>query len=76
MTGTLNQKLIPQVIETEQDYNAALTQIEEIFAAMPGSPVGDELEILVVLVERYEAEHFPIDAPDPVAQLDDKGGAN
>ena len=62
-------KLIPRVIKTEQDYNAAIARIEEIFAASPGTPNGDELELLVMLVERYEAEHFPIDAPDPVAAI-------
>ncbi len=62
-------KLIPRVIKTEQDLNAALARIEEIFAASPGSPEGDELELLVMLVERYEEAHFPIDAPDPVAAI-------
>lgn len=62
-------KLIPRVIKTEQDLNAALARIEEIFAASPGSPDGDELELLVMLVERYEEEHFPIDAPDPIAAI-------
>ena len=53
-------------IHTEADYNTALNRIDEIFDAKPGTPEGDELEILGILVDEYEKRHFPIDAPDPV----------
>ncbi len=56
-------------IHTEKDHNNALTRINEIFDAKPGTLKGDELEILSLLVENYEEEHFPIDLPDPIEAL-------
>lgn len=53
-------------IHTETDYKTALSRIEEIFDAKPGTPLGDELEVLGILVDEYEKRHFPIDSPDPV----------
>ena len=50
-------------IKTEADYDAALIVIEELMGAAPDTPEGDELAILVTLVEAYEAEHWPIEAP-------------
>jgi HTH-type transcriptional regulator/antitoxin HigA len=52
-------------IKTEKDYQEALTRMDQIFDAKRGSIEGDELEILSILVERYEKDHFPIDLPDP-----------
>lgn len=46
-------------------YQAALQRLEKIFDAKPDSPEGDELVALVILIERYESEHFPIEYPDP-----------
>lgn len=56
-------------IHTEADYNSVLNRIEEIFDAKAGTPEGDELEILGILVEEYEKRNFPIDAPDPIEAL-------
>ena len=53
-------------IKTEQDYNAALRAIETLWTAPVGSPEAEQLEILVTLVEAYEATHHPIDPPDPI----------
>lgn len=53
-------------IKTEQDYDQALQRLEEIFDARKGTPEGDELEILGILIEKYEEYHFPIDMPDPI----------
>jgi HTH-type transcriptional regulator/antitoxin HigA len=53
-------------IHTQADYNNALSRIEEIFDAKPGTIEGDELEILGILVDEFEKRHFPIDAPDPI----------
>ncbi len=57
-------------IRTEQDYQDALQEIERIFDAQPNTPEGDRLDILVTLVEKYEQERYPIDAPDPVVALE------
>ncbi len=56
-------------IHTEDDYKKALSRIEEIFDAKPGSKEGDELEILGILVDEYEKKHFPIEAPKPVEAI-------
>ena len=53
-------------IQTEQDYDAALRAIEALWSAPAGSPEAEQLEILVTLVEAYEATHHPIDPPDPI----------
>jgi HTH-type transcriptional regulator/antitoxin HigA len=49
------------LIKTESDYNQALERLEVIFDAKKGTPEGDELELLGILIEQYENEHFPID---------------
>ena len=56
-------------IHTEEDYQAALAQIEAIFDAQPGTPEIDTLEVLTILVEAYEDEHYPIAPPDPIAAI-------
>lgn len=53
-------------IHTTADYEYSLSRIESLMNAEPGTPEGDELDILVTLVEAYEEKHFPISAPDPV----------
>jgi HTH-type transcriptional regulator/antitoxin HigA len=57
-------------IKTEQDYQQALARLEEIFTAKPGTKDGDELEILGILIEKYEQEHFPVDYPDPIEAIE------
>lgn len=56
-------------IKNETDYNQALTRLEKIFDAKPESKEGDELEILGVLIDSYENEHFPISLPDPIEAI-------
>ncbi len=46
-----------------------MTRLENIFDAGPGTPEGDELEILSILIEKYEDAHFPIDLPDPIEAI-------
>lgn len=59
----------PKLIKTEADYRAALTRIDEIFDAKPGTSDGEELDLLATLVELYEDNAFPIDPPDPIAAI-------
>jgi HTH-type transcriptional regulator/antitoxin HigA len=59
----------PRVIKTQAQYEATLARIEEIFDARPGTAKGDELELLLLLVETYEDAAYPIDLPDPIAAL-------
>ena len=56
-------------IKNEADYNAALEEIERLLDAEPNTPEGDQLEILMVLVEAYEDEHHSIPLPNPIAAI-------
>jgi len=58
--------MIIKPIHSEADYAAALERIEALMDAEPGTPEGDELDILATLVEVYEQRHYPMDAPNPV----------
>ncbi len=58
-----------KVIKTEEDYNRALSRLEEIFQTPAGTKEGDEAELLSLLIEKYEDEHYPIEAPDPVEAI-------
>ena len=58
-------------IHTEADYTATLKEISGLMESDPdiGTPDGDRLDILVTLVQAYEAKHQPIAAPDPVEAI-------
>ncbi|AOI92379.1 transcriptional regulator [Burkholderia pseudomultivorans] len=60
-----------QPIRTEADYDAALKAVSALVDAdpAPGTLDGDRLEILAILVEKYEAEHFPMSAPTPIEAI-------
>jgi HTH-type transcriptional regulator/antitoxin HigA len=58
-----------QPIRTEADYDRALANIEHLWGAKQGTPNGDRLDVLLVLVEDYESKHHPIDPPDPVEAI-------
>jgi HTH-type transcriptional regulator/antitoxin HigA len=53
-------------IRTETDYDAALSEVERLWGSKSGTPKGDRLDVLLVLIENYESKHHPIDPPDPV----------
>jgi HTH-type transcriptional regulator/antitoxin HigA len=56
-------------IKTEQDYNTSIRRIEVLWGAKKDTPQGDELDLLVTLVESYEMKHYPIAPPDPVEAI-------
>lgn len=56
-------------IRNEKDYQKALDRLEEIFDAELGTEEGDELEILSILIDRFENENFPIGMPDPIEAI-------
>ncbi len=56
-------------LKTEADYQAALKEIETLMHATEETPEGDRLDVLVTLVEAYEARHYPLDLPDPVEAI-------
>ena len=57
-------------IKCDADYDAALTAIDGLMGAAQDTPEGDELEVLVTLVQAYEAERWPIEAPDPISLIE------
>lgn len=57
-------------IRTEADYETALAALEPLLDAAPGTPEHDKLAVLSVLVEAYEAEHYPVPLPDPIAAIE------
>ena len=57
-------------IRTDEDLDAALARMEEIFDAEPGSPDDNELGVLLDLVEYYEDKHYPIEFPDPISSIE------
>jgi len=60
-------KILP--IRNEKDYQNALKRLEDIFDAKKGTDEGDELEILSILIDRFENEQFPIGMPDPIEAI-------
>jgi len=57
------------VIKTEEDYERALRRMEEVFDAPANTAEGDEAELLMLLIENYENEHYPIGPPDPIEAI-------
>lgn len=58
-----------RLIKTKNDHQNALDRLEVIFDAKPGTADGDELEVLGMLIEKYELEKYPIDFPDPIEAI-------
>jgi HTH-type transcriptional regulator/antitoxin HigA len=56
-------------IRTERDHEAALKEIERLWGAKSGTRDGDRLDVLATLIDAYEAEHFPMDPPDPIEAI-------
>ncbi len=56
-------------IRNKKDYQQALDRLELIFDAKKGTEKGDELEILSILLYKYESENFPIGMPDPIEAI-------
>jgi len=58
-----------KLIKTEVDYKVALSRLEVIFDSPIGTPESDEADVLALLVDEYEKQHYPIDAPDPIEAI-------
>jgi HTH-type transcriptional regulator / antitoxin HigA len=56
-------------IRTEADHEAALAEVERLWGAKSGTPDDDRLDILATLIDAYEAEHYPMDPPDPIEAI-------
>jgi HTH-type transcriptional regulator/antitoxin HigA len=53
-------------IREGREHEAALSEIERLWGAKPGTSKGDRLDVLLALVDEYERAHYPIDPPDPI----------
>jgi len=58
-----------QPIHNDADLERAFARMEALWSAEDGSPAADELEILSILIERYEDEHYPIGPSDPIEAI-------
>ena len=63
-----------KILKTEQEYNEACERIYRLInsspnAIEPESSEGEEIELLSLLVEKYEHEHYPIEAPSPIEAI-------
>ncbi len=58
-----------RLIKTEKEYDDALQRADEIFNAAPGTPEGDEVELLFLVIKEYEDKHYPIPPPDPIEAI-------
>jgi HTH-type transcriptional regulator/antitoxin HigA len=68
----LSEPVMIRPIKTEADYEAALTELDEMIGQVePGTPEGNRYELLASLVEAYEGVHYPIEAStDPIAMIE------
>jgi HTH-type transcriptional regulator/antitoxin HigA len=64
-----NKTMNVKPIKSDKDYRNALERLEVIFDAPIDTKEGDEAEILSLLIENYENEHYPIEAPDPIEAI-------
>ena len=56
-------------VRNESDYRATLAEIEGLMMAKKDSPEGERLDVLVTLIEAYEAKNYPLDLPDPIEAI-------
>lgn len=60
-----------RAIHTDQDYRAALKSVSPLFdnEPQPGTPEGDYFDVMITLIEAYEAKQFPLDLPNPIEAI-------
>jgi HTH-type transcriptional regulator/antitoxin HigA len=56
-------------IRTKRDHAAALAEVERLWGAKAKTPAGDRLDVLATLIDAYEAQHYPMDPPDPIEAI-------
>ena len=63
--------MILKLIHNEKEYDEALNRVDELMELNPklGSSLSDELEVLVLLIEKYEQKHWAISEPDPIEAI-------
>lgn len=58
-----------KVIKTEEEYDKAMKRFEEVFDAKKGTHEGEEADLLALLIEKYDEEHYPVPPPDPIEAI-------
>lgn len=60
-----------KAVRTDTDYREALRQVSVLIDLDPDreSPEGERLEVIGTLVQAYEAEHYPVNPPDPIEAI-------
>ena len=56
-------------IKSDSDYRSALVEVEGLRRSGPDTPEGEKLDVMITLIEAYEAKHFPMELPDPVEAI-------
>lgn len=56
-------------IHSDDDHARAVSRLEELLDAEPGTPEASEAEVLTILVDSYESKHHAIEPPDPIESL-------
>ena len=56
-------------IKNDRGLSRVLVRIDELWDAKPNTPKGDELDVLMLLVEKYEEEYYAIPASDPIEAI-------
>jgi len=69
LTPTKFNDMTIKPIKSKKDYQNALIRFELIFDAKPGTPEGDELEVLGILIDNFEQKNYPIEFPDPIEAI-------
>src|SRR5437773_2369118 len=68
MSGRCSMNAV-KPIRTRRDYESAMKAVERLWGARAGTPDGDRLDVLATLIDAYEAEHYPMDPPDPIEAI-------
>lgn len=58
-----------KIIKTEEEYSQAIERLDQIFDAIEGTPEADELELLAMLIDKYEEEKYPIPMPQSLVAI-------
>jgi HTH-type transcriptional regulator/antitoxin HigA len=58
-----------KLIKSEKEYLKALDRLNEVFNVLAGSAESDEADLLALLIDEYEKEHYPIETPDPIEAI-------
>src|SRR5438093_11399865 len=69
--GTLGEGQAMKVLKTETEYTSALAELDDLLSRDPdpGTDEADRAEVLTVLIQEYEARHFPVGVPDALAAI-------